>query len=61
MRLQSLRAHCTAAGGPGSTWKYLEALVRATGLSGRVVCVFQTGLHFADEHRLEDIAMQAIQ
>jgi len=46
--LQSLRAHCKATGGPGSIWKYLEALVRATGVSGRFVCSLRTDLHFAD-------------
>jgi hypothetical protein len=47
MLLQSLRALCLAPGGPGSTWKYLEALVRSTGVSGRFACDFQTELHFA--------------
>ena len=46
--LQSLRADCKAPGGPGRIWKYLEAQVRATGVSGRFVCGFQTNLHFAD-------------
>ena len=48
MLLQSLRAHCKAPGGPGSIWKYLEALVRATRVSGRFACGFQTSIHFAD-------------
>jgi len=48
MLLQSLRALCFAPGGPGSIWKYLEALVRSAGVSGRFVCGFQTDLHFAD-------------
>jgi hypothetical protein len=48
MLLQSLRAHCTAPGGTGSIWKYLKALVKATGMSGRFVCGFRTDLHFAD-------------
>jgi len=48
MLLQSLRALCLAAGGPGSIWKYLEALVRTTRVSGRFACGFQTDLHFAD-------------
>ena len=48
MLLQSLRALCKAPGGPGSIWKYLEALVRATGVSGRFACCFRTDLHFAD-------------
>jgi len=48
MLLQSLRAHCKASGGPGSIWKYLEAQVRATGVSGRFACGFRTDLHFAD-------------
>jgi len=49
MLLKSLRVHCKAPGGPGSIWKYLETLVRATGVSGRFGCGFQTDLHFADE------------
>jgi len=49
MLLQSLRALCKAPGGPGSIWKYLEALVMATGVSGRFACGFRTDLHFADE------------
>jgi len=48
MLLQSLRARCKAPGGAGSTWKYLEALVRATGVSGRVAYGFRTESHFAD-------------
>jgi len=48
MLLQSLRALCKAPGGAGSIWKYLEALVRATGVSGRFGCGFRTDLHFAD-------------
>jgi len=48
MPLQSLRALCKAPGGPGSVWKYLEALVKATGVSGRFACGFRTNLHFAD-------------
>jgi len=48
MLLQSLSALCKAPGGPGSIWKYLEALVRDTGVSGRSACGFPTDLHFAD-------------
>jgi len=48
MLLQSLRAHCEAPRGPGSIWKYLEALGRATGVSGRFACGFRTDLYFAD-------------
>jgi len=48
MLLQSLRALCKASGGPGRIWKYLEALVIATGVSGRLGCGFRTDLHFAD-------------
>jgi len=46
---QSLRALGLAAGGPGSIWKYLDALVRSTGVSGRFACGSWTDLHFADE------------
>jgi len=49
MLLQSLRALCLAPGGSGSVWKYLEALVRSPGVSGRIACGFRTELHFADE------------
>jgi len=48
MLLQSLRALSKAPGGPGSIWKYLEALVRATGVSGKFACGFQTILYSAD-------------
>jgi hypothetical protein len=46
--LQSLKAYYKAPGGAGSLWKYLEALVRATGVSRRFVCGFWTDLYFAD-------------
>ena len=48
MLLHSLRALRKAPGGAGSIWIYLEALVRATGVSGRFACGFCTELHFAD-------------
>jgi len=48
MLLQSLRAHCKAPGGAGSICKYLEALARAIGVSGRFAYGFRTELHFAD-------------
>ena len=44
MLLQSLRALCKAPGGPGSIWKYLKALVRATAVSGRLGCAIRTDL-----------------
>jgi len=43
--LQSSRS----PGGAGSIWKYLEALVRGTGVSERFAYGFRTELHFADE------------
>ena len=46
--LQSLKAHCKAPGGPGSIWKYIEALVGGTGVSVRFACGFRTDLHFGD-------------
>jgi len=49
MLLQSLRALCLAPVGSGSVWKYLEALVRSPGVSGRIACGFRTEFHFADE------------
>jgi len=48
MLLQSLRALCEAPRGPGCIWKYLEAILRATGVSGRFACGFCTDLHFAN-------------
>ena len=48
MLLQSLKALCKAPGGGGSIWEYLEAVVRATRVSGRVAYGFRTELHFAD-------------
>jgi len=50
MLLHSLRALCKAPEGAGSIWKYLEALGRATGVSGRFAYSFRTELHFADDH-----------
>jgi hypothetical protein len=47
MFLQSLSAHSKAPGGAGSIWRYLEALVGATGVSGRLAYGFRTELHFA--------------
>ena len=49
MLLQSPRAYCKAPGGAGSIWKYLEALVRATGVPGRFASGFRNELHFADD------------
>jgi hypothetical protein len=49
MLLHRLIAFCKAsAGGAGSIWKYLEGLVRATGVSERFTYGFRTELHFAD-------------
>jgi len=50
MLLQSLRALCLAPVESGSVWKYLEALVRSPGVSGRIECGFRTESHFADVH-----------
>jgi hypothetical protein len=55
MLLQSLRALCKPRGGAGSIWKYLEALVRATGVSGRFAYGFRTDLHFADVIRIVEV------
>jgi len=55
MLLQSLRALCKAPVGAGSIWKYLEALMRATGVSGRFAYGFRTELHFADGVIAQDI------
>jgi len=51
MSLQSPRAHCKALVGPGSIWKYVEAMVRVTTISGKLAHGFQTDLHFADVSR----------
>jgi len=48
MLLQSLRVLCKAPGGAGRIWKYLEALVRPSGVSGRFAFGFRTELHFDD-------------
>jgi hypothetical protein len=48
MLFQSLRALCSAPGGPGSIWNHLGAPVRSTGVSGRFAGGFRTDLHFAD-------------
>jgi len=48
MLLESLRALCLAPGGSGSIWRYLEALVRSPGVSGRIASGFRTELYFAD-------------
>jgi len=47
MLLQSLRALCNAPGEPASIWKHIEAVVEATGVTGRGMCGFRTDLHFA--------------
>jgi len=54
MLLQSLKALCKAPGEAGSIWKYLEALVRATGVSGRFAYDFWTDLHCADVDTVGD-------
>ena len=48
MLLESLGALCEAPDGAGRVWMYLDALVRATRVSGRIEYRFQTDLHFAD-------------
>jgi hypothetical protein len=48
MLLQCLRALSKAPGEAWSIWKYLEALVRATGKSERYAYSFRTNLHFDD-------------
>jgi hypothetical protein len=55
MLLQSLRALCKAPGGAGSIWEYLEAVVKAARVSGRLAYGFRTELHYADAgHRSVD-------
>jgi hypothetical protein len=48
MLLHRLRALSKAPGKAWSIWKYLEALVRATGKSERYAYGFRTNLHFVD-------------
>jgi hypothetical protein len=48
MVLQSLRALGLPPAGPGSIWNDVGALVRSTGVYGRLACGFQTDLHFAN-------------
>jgi len=48
MLLQSLRALCLSPGGSASVWKYLEALLRSPGVSGRISCGLMTELLSAD-------------
>jgi len=62
MLLQSLRALWNPPGGAGSIWTYLEALVRATGVSGQVGYGFRTKLHIADglEEYLEAVSLEAV-
>jgi len=55
MLLQSLGALCKAPGEAGSIWKYLEALVRPTRVSGRFAYDFRTDLHFADVDTVCDL------
>jgi hypothetical protein len=45
MLLHSLRAFCKAPGEAGSIWMYVEALARATRVSGRFAYGFQTALY----------------
>jgi hypothetical protein len=49
MLLYSLRVICKPPGEAGNNWKYWEAVVRATGVSGRFAYDFRTELHFADD------------
>jgi hypothetical protein len=55
MLLQSLRALYKAPAGAGSIWKYLEALPRATGVSGRLAYGFWTEFQFADDQEMISI------
>jgi len=47
MLLQSLRVLCKTQRGPGGIWKFLEALLKATGVSERLTYTFWTDVHFA--------------
>jgi len=48
MLLQSMRTLCSAPGGPGNIWKYLDGRVGSTGDSGGFVCGLLIDLHPAD-------------
>jgi hypothetical protein len=48
MLLQSLRVFCKTPGELGSSWKFLEPLLGATGVSGRLASSIWTDAHFAD-------------
>jgi hypothetical protein len=59
MLFQSVRVLCQAPGGAGSIRKYLEAQVKATGVSGRFAFGFRTELHFPDvtsKHASDNLA-----
>jgi hypothetical protein len=45
--LRSPRALCKALGGRRSIWKYLEARVRTTEVSGKFHCGFGTDINYA--------------
>jgi len=60
MLLQSLGAYCLAPGGSGSSWKYLEALVRSLRVSGRIAYCFRTDLHFADVQVLSEAPVNTL-
>ena len=57
MLLQSLRSLCKAPEWPGSIWKYMEALVRSTGVCGRFASGFRTDIHFADVSSLNTTSL----
>jgi hypothetical protein len=48
MLWQRLRELCKSPVGAGSSWENLEAVVRATRVSGRFAYGFRTELHFSD-------------
>jgi hypothetical protein len=56
MILQSLTALSKAPVGFRSIWKYSEALVKATRVSGKFAYGYRTECHFADE---EQVMMKA--
>jgi hypothetical protein len=58
MLLQRLGPHCKAPGGTASIRKYVEALVRATGVAGRFACGFRTDLHFAHVFQWQNFLLQ---
>jgi len=55
MLMKYPRTLCLAAVWPGSIWKYFEATVSLTALSGRLKYSLETIVHFADKEAMESV------